>query len=87
MSAKRRAAIARATPKWADHAKIDALYDEADAKTAETGIVHHVDHFYPVQGRRVCGLHVHTNLRVITAGENLSKGARMVDDLDAVPIP
>lgn len=80
LSAKRRAAVARATPAWADMTKIAAVYAEADAITAATGIQHHVDHFYPVQGRRVSGLHVHNNLRVLLAKANLSKGARMIED-------
>jgi hypothetical protein len=64
-----------ATPAWRDRDKIREIYKEAKRLTAETGIEHHVDHYYPVQGRLCCGLHVHQNLRVITASENCSKHA------------
>jgi hypothetical protein len=63
-------------PDWADKEKIKEIYLEAAKKSAETGIKHHVDHIIPLRGKNVCGLHVHTNLRVITAIENLQKGAR-----------
>jgi hypothetical protein len=37
---------------------------------------HHVDHELPLRGRRVSGLHVHTNLRVLPAEDNFRKGNR-----------
>lgn len=75
-SPQRRAAIFfLASPKWRDRKAIKAVYDEAKRKTLETGIQHHVDHIYPLQGAIACGLHVHQNLRVIPASDNCSKGA------------
>lgn len=39
-----------------------------------TGIKWHIDHVIPLNGRNVCGLHVWSNLAVIPAKVNLSKG-------------
>lgn len=67
---------AHATPAWADAEKIAAIYAEATRLTAATGIPHEVDHEIPLNGRNVCGLHVESNLRVITASANRKKGNR-----------
>jgi hypothetical protein len=53
------------------------MYDIALAKTVQTGIIHHVDHIYPLNGKVGCGLHVPWNLQVITAYENKAKGNRV----------
>lgn len=76
-SAKWRRCCRIATPPWADFEKIKAFYEEARRLTDETGVPHEVDHIVPVQGRGVCGLHVHTNLRVITAKANCVKRNRL----------
>lgn len=60
-------------PDWADMEAIKAVYDEAKRLTLEHGIQYHVDHVIPLQGKLVSGLHVHTNLRVLPAKDNLSK--------------
>lgn len=75
-SARRHAAKLRRTPPWADQEAIRAVYAEAARVSQETGIEHHVDHFYPLQGKKVSGLHVHTNLRVLPGVENMKKGSR-----------
>lgn len=73
--ASRRAAQAAATPAWSDSRKIQEIYAACPAG-------HHVDHFVPIKGltydgRPVCGLHVHENLRYLSAKENSSRRNRM----------
>lgn len=65
-----------ATPNWADKKAIKAIYEEARRRTLASGIPHEVDHVLPIQGRKVCGLHVEYNLQILTASENISKHAR-----------
>lgn len=67
----------RATPKWADMDSIQNIYERCAMITEWTGIIHHVDHHYPLRGRSVCGLHVETNLSIIPAISNLAKGNRI----------
>ena len=75
--AMRRATRISATPKWANHEEIEKFYKEAADRTAATGIMHHVDHIIPLRGKLATGLHVETNLQVLTASENIRKGNRM----------
>ncbi len=72
-TAKRNADQARATPAWADIAKIRAIYRAAERITKATGTSHHVDHIVPLHGKTVSGLHNHFNLQVIPWRENLIK--------------
>ena len=60
----------RATPKWADKDAIAAIYKKA----TELGM--HVDHIIPLRGKLVSGLHVETNLQLLTPQENMKKGNR-----------
>jgi len=74
--AKRHAAKLKRTPPWLTqehHDQITSIYAERVRLTQETGVVHHVDHILPLQGKNVCGLHVPWNLRVIPAEDNLRK--------------
>ena len=73
LSTKRRASGLQRTPPWVDWEKINKVYAQATAKTIATGVSHHVDHVIPLQGKLVSGLHVHNNLQVLTAFENMSK--------------
>ena len=66
-----------ATPKWADKEEIKKIYEAADFMTRYTGILHHVDHIYPLKGKTVTGLHTHTNLRVIPAKLNQQKSNKI----------
>jgi hypothetical protein len=73
---KRKAAKMFAIAPWADHEKIKGVYKKAAELTKKTGIKHHVDHIYPLQSKYLCGLHVETNLQILTAEENIKKGNR-----------
>ncbi len=72
-SAMRRSRLRQCTPSWADRNAIRAIYAEAKRLTELTGVTHHVDHYYPIAGRHVSGLHVHHNLRCLPAEENKRK--------------
>lgn len=80
-SSKWRKECRKATPLWANWEKIAAIYDESIAISKKTGIPHHVDHIVPVQGKNITGLHVHQNLRIIPATENVKKRAKVDEDL------
>ena len=70
-TARRKARLLKATPAWADHKAIAAIYAEAAVK----GLV--VDHIVPLQSPVVCGLHVHNNLQLLSRSENARKGNRL----------
>ena len=75
-NAKHRAAKIQRTPLWADFEAINLEYELADYCSKMTGIFYHVDHEIPLRGKLVSGLHVHNNLRIIPAVENLRKNNR-----------
>jgi hypothetical protein len=74
--ARRRAAKLKQTPKWADHEKIAAIYAEAAALRA-LGLDVEVDHYYPLCGKLVSGLHVPENLQLLLSEDNKRKGAKL----------
>jgi hypothetical protein len=77
--AKYRAKKLQQTPSWVgpeEFKQIETLYNECVRLTKETGIQHHVDHYYPLNSSKGSGLHCLANLRIITATENLTKGSK-----------
>lgn len=81
-SARKRASKLKRIPKWLtkeDFDKIKSLYSEAQRVSVSTGIKHHVDHIIPLRGKTISGLHVPSNLRVITALENMEKSNKTLE--------
>lgn len=74
---RRRAVKRKATPTWASQTAISKIYKKAVELTEKTGIEHHVDHIYPLKSNFLCGLHVETNLQILTKAENCAKGNRV----------
>lgn len=66
---RRRASKLKATPKWANLAKIQEIYINCPKG-------YHVDHIVPLKGLTVCGLHVEANLQYLPALDNIKKGNR-----------
>lgn len=80
-NAERRAGLGRAMPRWVDRKAIEKFYDEAKRLTLKTGIIHHVDHIYPLTHPWLQGLHVPWNLRVIQASKNTSKNNKVTPEM------
>ena len=72
-----------ATPPWASMAQIKKIYDQARYMSMRTGTMHTVDHIIPLNHAKVCGLHVHWNLQVMTRIDGDSKGNFWRSDWDA----
>ena len=70
IGAKRHAAKMQRNVGWSDNWKIEQFYIVARKLTKLYGVEFHVDHVIPLQGELVSGLHVETNLQIITAKEN-----------------
>jgi hypothetical protein len=73
LGAKRRAAVLRRLPKWADLKAIELFYENRPPGME-------VDHIVPLQGRNVSGLHVEYNLQYLTPTENYRKNNKWDPD-------
>ena len=69
----RQANQAKATPPWANPGAIRGVYAQAKHLESLDGIPRHVDHIIPLKHRLVCGLHVESNLQILSASENVRK--------------
>jgi hypothetical protein len=78
---ERRLLLMRATLPWADADAIRAIYESASMIETASGILQHVDHIVPLNGKTVSGLHNQFNLQVMPAVENLRKGNRHWPDM------
>ncbi len=73
--AARRARLLMATPPWADKEKIASIYLDCPEGFQ-------VDHLVPLRGvtedgRLICGLHVHLNLRYLKKEDNMRRSNKM----------
>ena len=80
-NATRKTRKQNATPRWINNELINDIYRLANNLTTITGVKHEVDHIIPLKNKNVCGLHVHENLRVITATENRKKHNKLLPEL------
>jgi hypothetical protein len=78
-TARRKAALLKATPAWANKAAIEKVYEAAATATRNTGVQYSVDHIIPLRGETVCGLHCEANLQVLTLSENSRKKNKLID--------
>lgn len=80
---RRQAAKMNRTPAWLtddDLWLMQQAYELAQLRSTLFGFPWHVDHIYPLQGRRVSGLHVPTNLQVIPGADNCRKSNKVYGD-------
>lgn len=79
-SRRRKMVVKQASPLWLsefDLFHIQEIYHLAQLRTKALGVAFHVDHIVPLRGKTVCGLHVPSNLQLLPAKENISKGNRV----------
>lgn len=72
--AARKAAKLQRTPQWSDVTKIGKYYEVCAFFNDVNGYIkYHVDHIIPLCGVEVSGLHVHNNLQILLAKDNIRK--------------
>lgn len=72
--------IDRATPAWADRAEM-AMWANVAEVLSHGGVRFEVDHVVPLRSDRVCGLHTHDNMQILTRRANRAKGNRIWPDM------
>ena len=75
--ANSRAAKLNRTPSWVtkeDLKETKDIYRMARRRQEVESIEYHVDHIIPLQGKSISGLHVPSNLQILTARDNRGKG-------------
>ena len=77
---KRNSKVQQATPEWVNWDDLTLLAKTRDSISRKTGVEHHLDHYYPIMGKTVCGLNVPWNLQIITADENRRKHNKMPEE-------
>lgn len=70
--------VPRQTPAWANRFFIGETYDLARRRSKLTGFAWEVDHVIPLRGKTVCGLHVETNLQVVSKSLNRQKSSKFM---------
>ena len=81
--AKRKAATLNRTPSWLtkeDLEEMKDIYRMASRRQEVEGIAYHVDHIIPMQGKIISGLHVPSNLQILKAKDNITKGNKYGED-------
>ena len=74
--AKRRASKLRRTPAWSEEDLIALVYEQCERLNELWGTNFEVDHFIPLQGEDVSGLHCWDNLQLLDRSLNASKNNR-----------
>ena len=79
---RRIAVMSHASVSWAEQDRIDAIYRERDRlNETERDDPWEVDHYYPILGKDVTGLHVPDNLRLMRRSENIKKSNKHPETL------
>lgn len=84
LHADRKARKIQATPRWLTSEQrqvMQFMYDLARTASERLGQPYHVDHFVPLRGKGVCGLHVPWNLRALPAIDNMRKNNELPAEL------
>lgn len=79
-NAARRKRTKQATPIWANEDAIQEIYTQCQLMNETSDEVYVVDHIIPLRGKAVCGLHVESNLRIITQKENAAKSNKLLTE-------